>query len=832
MRIETGVGNTIRLTYCAGVLALIAVVLSSIGMSAQTGKRSIRQRTAPAVSRLPDKAKRWALVVGVNDYNDSTHFQTLRAAVNDANALRDALVNHAGFPEDQVVLLTSNQPEDKQPTRNNIYHEIGLLQSNVPKDGLLIIAFSGHGMERAGQVFLAPSDTQAIVLEDTALSATKLMDYIKRMGVGQVLFLLDACRNNPNGRGDKSKTMTAAYKNAFDFYARNKEVEAFATLFATGLGEVSWENKKTGMGYFTEAVVEGLKGAAANEKGEVTLERLVRYVETQVPARTRRDLGEVQKPNRNIYGYKASDLVIAHESAAALRGDASPNKAETSEATPAKPPRTPTNKTAGDIPTKTRSKHSVSSTTKPANSPVTPTAKPSAPSPGTETANAKPSVESTNAGTVPAATPAVKRDGSSATTEAPPNTAAVNHGIGNTSNKSSTTTEAHDTTSTVPMPAVSVTVVTAPTAEVEKITIERRPTGVLRAEPKGLRTPKNIHNGVLFVLVSPSSASVVIKNSRGRVVNDDPSVRGEFRTELPPGTYDVEVYAPNCLPATTRTSVTAGSAVKVPVELTPSTGSVLFETVMTDATVLIDGGRTGDLNIRTNRTANRIELLGVRAGFHSFKITHPAIRDWVIDKLEVQGGAVTRVVPRFNATVSLASGFADDFSKGSRFWMIPQSWSIRNGLIVRDSGLGFLRGQVYQDFRMEFEVSFVKGKDVVWVVRARDGENYYMFHLSGAGSEAPYRFRSYVCIGGVSREIRNLDVPKDLFARDAGLRIIVEGRGETVRNSVQARRDRGNVQTRELDTLSDKTFAQGLVGFKAVAGSEALIRFVVIAPVE
>lgn len=828
MRIAAGLRNIIRVTCYAAVAALLAVVLLTSGISAQTGKRSIRQRTAPLVSTLPEKSKRWALVVGVNDYNDTTHFQTLRAAVNDANALRDALVNHAGFPEDQVVLLTSNQPEDKQPTRNNIYHEIGLLQSNVPKDGLLIIAFSGHGMERAGQVFLAPSDTQAIVLEDTALSATKLMDYIKKMGVGQVLFLLDACRNNPVGRGDKSKTMTAAYKNAFDYYARNKEVEAFATLFATGLGEVSWENKKTGMGYFTEAVVEGLKGAAANEKGEVTLERLVSYVETQVPARTRRDLGEVQKPNRNIYGYKASDLVIAHEMSGVLQGSVPLNKAEASISIP--PITTPPKPSVT-----TRSKHkkpSVATTTKDREPSVTPVGNPTRPSVTPTTTPAKPTEIATIA-PEPSATTMVERAKPPATEEsAPTRTPIVSPGVSDPSAKSSETAEPRKVTASIPMPVVSVTVVTAPTAEVEKITIERRPTGVLRAEPKGLRTPKNIRNGVLFVLVSPSSASVVIKNSRGRVVNDDPSVGGEFRTELPPGTYDVEVYAPNCLPATTRTSVTAGSAVKVPVELTPSTGSVLFETLVTDATVLIDGGRTGDLNIRTNRTANRIELLGVRAGFHSFTVTHPTIRDWLIDKLEVQGGAATRVVPRFKPAVSLASGFDDDFSQGSRFWTIPQSWKVMQGMIVRDSGLGLLRGRVYQDFRMEFEVSFVKGTDVVWVVRARDGDNYYMFHLSGPGSAAPYRFRSYICIGGVSREIRNVDVPKDLFARDTGLRIIVEGRGETVRNSVQARRDRGNVQTRELDTLSDKGFASGLVGFKAVPGSEARIRSFLIVPIE
>jgi uncharacterized caspase-like protein len=798
MRFESGVGKSIRLTRCAVVLALLAAVLLASGLHAQTGKRSIRQRTAGSVSKLPEKSKRWALIIGVNEYSDKSHFQTLQAAVNDANALKDALVNYGGFPEEQVILLTSNQPEEKLPTRNNIYREIGLLQGNVPKDGLLIVAFSGHGMESSGQVFLAPSDTQSIVLEDTALSATKLMEYIKTMGVSQVLLILDACRNNPNGRGAKSNRMTPAYKSAFDFYGRNKEVEAFATLFATGLGQVSWENKKTGMGYFTEAVVEGLKGAAANEKGEVTLERLVGYVEVQVPARTRRDLGEVQKPNRSIYGYKASDLVIAHEISSAVQGSEPLTKDQTSKTTSAQPSATTT-----------PPKPSATRTIKNTKPPVIPTTELSAP-------------------------PAVERAKPSATTESvpPSHTSIANPGIGDPGINSSATAEARGPTTSVATPSLSVTVVSAPSAEVEKITIERRPTGILQAEPKGSLLPKNIRNGVLFVLVSPSSASVVIKTSRGRVVNDNQSVQGEFRTELPPGIYDVEVYAPNCLSSSTRTSVTAGSAVKVPVELTPSTGSVSFETAVSDVTVLIDGGKTGDLNIRTNRTGNRIELLGVRAGFHSFRITHPTIKDWEIARLEVQGGAATRVVPIFKPVVVLASGFSDDFSEGARFWTIPQNWSVNHGMIVRDSGLGLLRGKVYQDFRMEFEVDFIKGKDVAWVVRASDGKNYYLFHLSGPGSASPYRFRSFICIGGVIRGLRNVDVPKDLFSHGSALRIIVEGRGETVRHSVQTGGNRETVQTQKLDALSDKTFVHGLVGFKAVPSAEARIRFVRIALAE
>jgi hypothetical protein len=60
-------------------------------------------------------------------------------------------------------------------------------------------------------------------------------------------------------------------------------------------------------------VVEGLKGGAANEKGEVTLANLVKYVQENVPKRVAIDLGsgKQQRPFFQMEGYKAEDLVIA-----------------------------------------------------------------------------------------------------------------------------------------------------------------------------------------------------------------------------------------------------------------------------------------------------------------------------------------------------------------------------------------------------------------------------------------------------------------------------------------------------------------------------------------
>jgi hypothetical protein len=112
--------------------------------------------------------------------------------------------------------------------------------------------------------------------------------------------------------------MSNAYVNAFNFDVRNKEVQAFATMYATGIGQRAYEYTEKKQGYFSWAVVEGLKGGAANDKGEVTLSQLVKYVQDAVPKRIAVDLGSTkqQKPFAVIEGYRADELVLAITNAA------------------------------------------------------------------------------------------------------------------------------------------------------------------------------------------------------------------------------------------------------------------------------------------------------------------------------------------------------------------------------------------------------------------------------------------------------------------------------------------------------------------------------------
>lgn len=326
-------------------VAILALAAAAPGRTA-SAPRALQVKPLSTVSAWPSKAKRWALVIGVDRYAD-TQITTLGGSSNDAKSIVDALVRYAGFPPDQVILLASDQPAERQPTRGNILRRLSNLAQVVPHDGLLFLSFAGHGMERNNEAFLLPADAQVSndvdLLEETAINVKQMKKRIRETGVGQVVLVLDACRNDPAGRGDQDNPLTAAYLRGFDFDVANREVTAFATLYATSVGGRAYEFAEKHQGYFTWELVQGLKGAAANDKGEVTLSGLLNYVQSRVPKQVLADLGsgKEQKPFAVIGGYQADQLVIAVASPGAIVAAPSalasaPPLAMTAAATPSK----------------------------------------------------------------------------------------------------------------------------------------------------------------------------------------------------------------------------------------------------------------------------------------------------------------------------------------------------------------------------------------------------------------------------------------------------------------------------------------------------------------
>src|SRR4051812_46730341 len=273
-----------RLLSYALPLFLLAAFAPARAQNQEPDAKSITHTEDAPVTILPDKSKRYAVVIGIDKYTSDANISQLRGAANDAKAIAEALRKYAGF--EHVVLLTSDDPDTtNQPTRTAILRTLKNLKSYVEKDGMLVVAFSGHGVERQTdhQVFLLPADASSNPddFDDTALSVTRVRDLIKQTNASQVMLLLDSCRNDPTaGKGSEDNKLTKNYIDAFNM--KNTGVKAFVTLYASQEGQRAWEYQDKKQGYFSWAFVQGLKGEARDPAtGEVTLGKLIEYVTTE-----------------------------------------------------------------------------------------------------------------------------------------------------------------------------------------------------------------------------------------------------------------------------------------------------------------------------------------------------------------------------------------------------------------------------------------------------------------------------------------------------------------------------------------------------------------------
>jgi hypothetical protein len=434
--------------------------------------------------------------------------------------------------------------------------------------------------------------------------------------------------------------------------------------------------------------------------------------------------------------------------------------------------------------------------------------------------------------------------------------------------------------------------------EDEKIRIEKKTTNMGQA--KGSRVASKRTNGVLFVLTDRATKASITIRSGVAAVKQGESEDGEFRAELAPGNYDIEVTAPNYMPFKGKAAVKLSGPAILPVELIPTMGSILIGPVEPDATILIDGQKPASISIR--KAENQIEIEDVAVGLHSLRITHPSIVAWEREKIEVQGGARTYVAPLlkpalvslivrseagaevyidgsykgqvtdagstgalelkpgehvirvvkdqfspFEQTRVLAVGeatvdarlsritfspeFSDYFVEGGKFWTVPASWQFSRGnMLVRGAGVGFVRDRIYKDFRMEFDVRLPNSKGAVWIVRARDGKNFYMFQLSGPKGSAPNTFRSYICQDGKVTLLKSDFVAEDLSRPNDSYHVIVESSGPSIKHSIQVKSAPKASGPEPISLLSDNTFSYGAVGFTTIDGEETVVYFVSIAP--
>lgn len=262
---------------------------------------------------------RYAVIIGVENYNDRA-ISALKGVNADAVAIRDALVRYAGFPQDHIEFLTSDQAGENRPTKEQILRRLVALTRQVTEHGFLLLAFAGHGIELDGQGFLLPQDAvladSADLLRETAIPIATLKKLLQQGAEKRVLVMLDACRERPTESQEKTSTVLAEHcltsrsSSELRFTELDTGVEAFSLLYATGLGMQSYLSPTSERSYLATALVDGLKGQAANAEGSVTLDSLLRYLQKTVPETVRNELGKSQQPWVERGGVDPGDFVL------------------------------------------------------------------------------------------------------------------------------------------------------------------------------------------------------------------------------------------------------------------------------------------------------------------------------------------------------------------------------------------------------------------------------------------------------------------------------------------------------------------------------------------
>jgi uncharacterized caspase-like protein len=246
----------------------------------------------------------FAVVVGINRYPG---IRNLKRARNDAKAFKKWLVSPdgGGLPAKNVKHVwaepqdeqTFRRPSDSWPTSTQVNRALeshnDAMDDRLDADptafdrSRLYLYASGHG--------IAPGGGKGAVLMADADEARGRLGYNIELSLyetwylgwgrfSEVVIFADCCRD----RVFAAPGMGPPWDNSADRFGNTKTVLGFASTFGSSAFEPSdVPNPNTARGYFTQALLDGLWGAAADPAtGEIDTTRLSQYVSESVRALT------------------------------------------------------------------------------------------------------------------------------------------------------------------------------------------------------------------------------------------------------------------------------------------------------------------------------------------------------------------------------------------------------------------------------------------------------------------------------------------------------------------------------------------------------------------
>lgn len=205
-----------------------------------------------------------ALVVGIDNYSTAP----LSGCVNDADEIQKLLeTNGDGSPNFDVKF------EPNVSSKKEMYELLNSLFGTGESD-IALFYFSGHGAgELGGKIVLPDYDGM-----DLGISMTEILRLANGSKSKNKIIILDCCFSGKMGEAGFTDTTESVVG------------QGVTIMTASNRDEYAVEDRITGHGVFTELLIQGLLGGAADVGGNITPASLYSFVDQSLGAWEQRPL--------------------------------------------------------------------------------------------------------------------------------------------------------------------------------------------------------------------------------------------------------------------------------------------------------------------------------------------------------------------------------------------------------------------------------------------------------------------------------------------------------------------------------------------------------------
>lgn len=236
---------------------------------------------------------RRALIVGINTYQFGHNLTT---CVSDAEAMGQLLEEHEDKRPNYDCRVLLDQTEDEAPITMAVLREACTQLFSDTKDDVLFY-FSGHGALSHFGGHLCASDS---VRNNIGVPMQEIMQLAYDSKARDIVMILDCCHSGDLG----NQAILRAGSGGEILAALREDMTIIAASHAT---ESSFEGRKYSA--FTEFLLDGLSGAAADHLGSITAPSIYAYVERRFSWKDR------QRP---VYKTNATGIPVIRQSAPAI----------------------------------------------------------------------------------------------------------------------------------------------------------------------------------------------------------------------------------------------------------------------------------------------------------------------------------------------------------------------------------------------------------------------------------------------------------------------------------------------------------------------------------